>query len=275
MRKAMLVMIAAAAFAAAANYELVVIEGSGYELEPAAGSQFQGLDYNADESLLAVALWNFTYGPEVWQWNPATGYGEEMLYLHSENQNPFGVVWSYDTDYTFYTNDIYDIDWFLSNDGETWYPTTGVGDCESRGMTYSGDGYIWTSYGTGQVCRMTDYPDNPEVFGVPQVPAQQSGITHLEHQGMEYLLVATYEAQYHGLYLYEYTGATPTFVDEIPCPVDDCSSFRGLAYAADRNTVFFAYKRNDGYWCFREAYLQAEQALAEDTWGSIKAGDSR
>lgn len=271
MLKTVCILIATLSVSFAVDYELVIIPGSGYELSPN-DALFFGMDYNAVEHLLLIADHIIGYDYGAWAWDPTTGYGNAMYYLDDDNQNPFGVVWSNNTTYSFYVNDTVNPNMFVSNDGDTWNAIPGVMGNDARGMTIANDGYLWANYSTGQLCRFTDSPGDATFFGIPQVQGAKSGLTFLEYQGSEYLLVATYTSGSEGLFLFQYTGSTPIFLGSIPFPDTDCMTVHGLAYAADRNTIFICYKRaSDGYWCFRETYMQVANSLDQVTWGWIKS----
>lgn len=276
MKNLILAVMLVAACALATDY-MLVYEGTVKELDPTENTLSGACYVDADGVIALVMSFDNDYG--VWTLDPNTGYGTSLTWLDPANDHPFGVAAGHGLTNMYYTNDWQDDHSYVYT-GTYWYDTVTFTDTHGRGMDVDDDGYIletdYTPY--SQLSKLWRYADDftdEQVWDLPELNQQASGLTCFTMGGAEYVAVAQYGSN-HDIALYSYDGASgPSFECFMDFPVSDCSVVRGLAYSQTRETMFLVYQASSGYWTVIEASVQEDEALQRSTWGSIKAGGSR
>lgn len=201
--------------------------------------------------------------------DPETGSAGSIGFpLYGSNDFCFGIAWGEDSSQTeycsndwsasnvYYTEDL--IDWMLYAN-----PVGGNG----RGMAHDGTDW-WMAGSTSSTTALCRFEPGgaSELFVLPEIPTQLSGLAAYPYEGDVYLAVTAYKT--HNIYFYVYDGSAVSFVGSAACPTA-CSSSLGLAYSQDRGTLFWGY--STGSYTICELSVEFT-ALGEDTWGGIKSG---
>lgn len=197
----------------------------------------------------------------------AGGAGSISFPLYGPNNYCFGIAWGEDSSQTEYCSDDWSAsDVYYTEDLVDWSTYNNPVGSNGRGMAFDGtDWWIAGSSGSNTaVCRF-EPGGSSELFGLPEIPTQLSGLAAYPYDGDIYLAVTAYKTYY--IYFYVYDGSSVSFLASAPCPAG-CSSSLGLAYSQDRGTLFWSY--STGTYTICELSVEFTD-LSEDTWGSIKS----
>lgn len=168
-------------------------------------------------------------------------YIGELLMDFVNNPHPFGVC--YDADGDVYVNEFSrnKIRW---HDGVVWDDYPNPASNKGSGMDFDGT-YIWETYWTDGVYRFFPDGSGAEFYAMPEVGAQLSGLTVFPFNGNLWVMVASHGEDVFNFY--EFDGATMNYIATVDCPLVASQSY-GLAYSAERGTIFWSYALGSNDW---------------------------
>jgi hypothetical protein len=221
--------------------------------------EIMGMDYVDGENAITFAS---NLDDALYTCNADNGnYIRALTLNYGGNPHPFGVC--YDGGGYPHVNDFSGrkIHW---TDFSNWRYYSNPAGNQGSGMDYDGE-CIWEAYWTEGVFRFLPDGTREEYYTASEIEYQMSGMTVFPFNDNIWLMFAT-----HGdyvFYFYEYDGGSITLIATVDCPLTPSQSY-GLAYAAERGSVFWSYTLGEEEWI-------AELDLGiEDDGGGGGGGDT-
>ncbi|MCD4707558.1 MAG: hypothetical protein K8S62_07445 [Candidatus Sabulitectum sp.] len=230
--------------------------------------QILGLDFSSDSGVLVFVS---SEDDIMYSCDPDNGDKiSELALSYTAAPDQFGVC--VDINANCYFND-FDQNHMYWWDTSSWHLMTNPAGDDGRGMDFDGN-RIWETFNwtTKQIMSFNTDGSGVQYYEIPELgSAQPSGLATFPCGSDLGIVVTSYNT--YNFYFYSFDGSTLTSLGFIACPLT-CTSSLGLAYSPGRDTFFWSHSNSSGDHSISELEIDITGfALAQSTWGSIKAID--